>query len=348
MNNTITYLKAFAILLMVFGHVWCPLPCFNQFIYMFHMPLFFFVSGYCFKRKSLEEPGTYLLKKVKGIYWPYVKWSLVFLLLHNVFFHLNLYSSEYGWNGNVSHLYDWHEYLNNALLVVFTMRGHEQLLGGYWFLNAFFFGSIITFISLKLLKKAEICIVVNMIICFLLNRYHDYMPLYYLGTQQFFASTLILAGFCFAERKVPVFPRWAAMLSLVLAFEGSFYWYFELGMFPYTLGRTLPYYVTAILACWSFYSIFQDIRGENIVTRFLTFVGNNTLTILTWHFLFFKVTSAVIIWIYNLPAEQLAEFQVIKDYSYNGWWICYALVSIILSCALAYCNKFIKNSWLKL
>lgn len=348
MNQTITYLKAFAILLMVFGHTWCPVPYFCQYIYMFHMPLFFFVSGYCFKRRSLEEPRKYLYKKVKGIYWPYVKWSLVFLLLHNIFFHLNLYSYEYGQGGNVSHLYGWHEYLQNALFVVFTMRGHEQLLGGYWFLNAMFFGSIITFISLRLLKKTEICIIVNMIICFLLNRFHEHMPLYYLGTQQFFASTLILAGVCFAERKIPHFPWWGIALSLVFAFIGSFYWYFELGMFPYTLSRTLPYYVTAVLSCWSFYSLFQHIRRENIVTRFLTFVGNNTLTILTWHFLFFKVTSAVIVRIYGLPAAQLAEFPVLKDYSYNGWWICYALVSITLSCGLAYCNRFIKRWWLKM
>ena len=43
-NNYITIAKAMGILLMVIGHSGCPQVLF-RIIYLFHMPLFFFLSG---------------------------------------------------------------------------------------------------------------------------------------------------------------------------------------------------------------------------------------------------------------------------------------------------------------
>lgn len=42
----IDYLKGFAILLMVIGHYQGTPTFLNVWIYAFHMPLFFFLSGY--------------------------------------------------------------------------------------------------------------------------------------------------------------------------------------------------------------------------------------------------------------------------------------------------------------
>ena len=85
-------------MLMVLGHACSDnipgMPLLMPFIVMFHMPIFFIASGYCFKEKYLSSLGKYLYNKVKGIWWPYVKWGLLFLLLHNVFFNLHLYNDE--------------------------------------------------------------------------------------------------------------------------------------------------------------------------------------------------------------------------------------------------------------
>lgn len=151
-NPSIGYLKALGIILMVFGHTGNAMH-FNTFVYMFHMPLFFIASGYCFKLKYLETPGRFLCNKVRGIWWPYVKWSLLFLLLHNVFFHINLYNGQYGYNGNVSHLYSVSEMGHLAFAIVTKMHGTEQLLGGYWFLNALFFGSLISWVVIRFVKS---------------------------------------------------------------------------------------------------------------------------------------------------------------------------------------------------
>lgn len=153
-NPIIGYLKAFGILLMVFGHSESGIPHTMGFIQMFHMPLFFIASGYCFKLKYLNAPRQYLYHKVKGIWWPYVKWGLLFLLLHNLFFHLNLYNEQYGWLGMGSHLYSLPEIGHIAFDNVFKMREAEQLLGAYWFLNALFFGSLIAWAVIRFVRNS--------------------------------------------------------------------------------------------------------------------------------------------------------------------------------------------------
>ena len=154
-DDSISIAKAIAILLMVLAHT-----CFSQYanlwINMFHMPLFFFFAGYCFKSKYLDIPKVFLQKRIEGLYKPFVKWSIVFILLHNVFFHLNLYNDIYGWRGEVSHLYGWQDVAVRIVHVVTRMTDNEQLLGGYWFLKALLFGSLIGYATIKYVKNIRI------------------------------------------------------------------------------------------------------------------------------------------------------------------------------------------------
>ena len=87
-NAYISAAKGIIIILMVIGHSGAPIPLQNS-IYLFHMPCFFLISGYLFKEKYLNDAKQFIYKKVKGLYYPFVKWSLIFLLLHNIFYHIN-------------------------------------------------------------------------------------------------------------------------------------------------------------------------------------------------------------------------------------------------------------------
>ena len=117
----------------------------------------------------------------------------------------------------------------------------------------------------------------------------------------------------------------------------------------YSNKRFIPYIITAVLASWSFYSLFDKMKSSHgICAKALDFIGKNTLTILTWHFLAFKLVSLLVIGIYDLPIERLAEFPVIYEYAEQGWWIAYFCVAITTCCGLIYCNGWIKNNWLKL
>ena len=63
---------------------------------------------------------------------------------------------------------------------------------------------------------------------------------------------------------------------------------------------------------------------EGRVRNVLVYVGNNTLTVLTWHFLCFKIVSLIIVRLYDLPIEQLACFPIIPEYV--SWWVVYFIV----------------------
>jgi len=72
-DTSIDILKGIAILLVVYGHTW---PFCRNFIYLFHMAVFMMASGYCFKAKikSFSTWKNYVIKKIKGLYVPFVIW----------------------------------------------------------------------------------------------------------------------------------------------------------------------------------------------------------------------------------------------------------------------------------
>ena len=84
-NTTISICKALAIICMVIGHADSPHYLMN-FIYLWHMPLFFITAGYFFSTKYLNDEITFIKKRVKSLYIPFVKWSVIVLLLNPLFF----------------------------------------------------------------------------------------------------------------------------------------------------------------------------------------------------------------------------------------------------------------------
>lgn len=67
-NKTIDCMKGLAIIFMVVGHIHIS-ALVDKFIYSFHMPLFFIVSGYLYHRRTVSL--EYLKKKVKTLILPY-------------------------------------------------------------------------------------------------------------------------------------------------------------------------------------------------------------------------------------------------------------------------------------
>ena len=85
--------KGFGIILVVIGHVirglvnsglmpWtAPTRFIDSWIYTFHMPLFFFLSG-LFLVRSLNRPwGVFALDKIRTIAYPYFVWSTITVIL---------------------------------------------------------------------------------------------------------------------------------------------------------------------------------------------------------------------------------------------------------------------------
>ena len=77
-------LRGFAIVLVILGHAGIP-QTMRIWIYSFHIPLFFFISGYVFSLKKVNNFKEFLIKKIKGIVIPLICFSFVAVIFDFVY-----------------------------------------------------------------------------------------------------------------------------------------------------------------------------------------------------------------------------------------------------------------------
>lgn len=79
MNTTrseyIDYAKGFGIMLVMWAHINSSGPI-ATYIYFFHMPLFFFISGMLFNRSKYNSFAEFVKRKAKGLLLPYAIYSV--------------------------------------------------------------------------------------------------------------------------------------------------------------------------------------------------------------------------------------------------------------------------------
>lgn len=136
----IDVMKGILILLVVCAHAQ-PGREIHKFIYLFHMPVFFMISGYLWNDQNvvtLSDLGKYLKRKIKSLYLPYVLANGIFWTFD--FFIHNLSIKAY--------------FL--SLMKVFCFQGRHQLSDTTWYLNVLFFASMIFAIENVAIKKIEL------------------------------------------------------------------------------------------------------------------------------------------------------------------------------------------------
>ena len=151
--NSITILKALAIILVVMAHSCCP-TYLSRFSYMICVSLFFMASGYCFNVENLDNEADYIKRRFKRLYVPFVKWSIFLLVLNHLWFYIGFLSEKYGnAAGGVTHPLNLHDGLQSLWSIVFNMSGYDAFLGGaFWFFRTMLVASIVFFVMFKLLS----------------------------------------------------------------------------------------------------------------------------------------------------------------------------------------------------
>ena len=338
MDQVINWLKAIGIILVVLGHsaFQTPIECF---VGLFHISIFYFTAGYCFKDKYIDTPFIFLKKRILGLYIPFVKWGLIFLLLHNFLLHISVYSYNYGYLNYYCHIYEYGELITLAKETL-KFNHTEPLLGGYWFLKSLFWGSLISYSWLLLAKKIHINYLFGYggaLVLILFNSFHLQVPSLLIGGREIAAALIFLSGYSFKHFKIATFSsRISIVLIVFLLICGYNFWKISLTPYYYDNWKIFPYLVSTILIVWSIYSLLKTWELKISFGKYLNYIGSITLPILTWHFLVFKLVSILIVFLYNLPFEQIAEFPVIAEYSVKGWWIAYFICSIFFISGFQY------------
>lgn len=128
-NPMISIAKAIGIMLMVIGHVYDKESWGVHYIYMFHMPLFFVLSGYFLKvPQSGKDFLVFVKKKIIGLYVPFLAWTVLFILVHNFLLHFDIGAGYYSVR----------DMLYALVKTAVTFASTERVLVGFWFLKALF------------------------------------------------------------------------------------------------------------------------------------------------------------------------------------------------------------------
>ncbi len=324
----VTYSKAIGIILMVIGHSGPP-SYIKDFIYAFHMPLFFILSGYCFKEEYFEHSVGFICKKIKNLYMPYVKWSVIFVSIHFVLMRFKGYSGLF----HGEYYYDLFCWIKQVLFIFFTMSKTPTILGGFWFLKSLLLASIMALFIMKNIHSIYLRFLVLLVPLFLIkflnisNSAVDIISLAMLSTV-FFITGKFLKGKKIAVKYIPILCLIVVLVGIFSPAEMSTVSYITL--FPFIISGISGTYIVTFFC--------SKIKGENSnLTNWLNLVGNNTLFILTWHLLIFKLTSLIAIIVYKLPLAQITSTPIIQNL--NGWWIAYTCISMIVITVLLYVKR---------
>ena len=351
-ETVISICKGIAIILMVIAHAEAP-GWLCKFIFEFHMPLFFITAGYFFSLKYLNDEATFVKKRVKGLYWPFVKWAVFFLVIHNWMFDLGVLNETYGNEmGGVTHPYTWHQIQQNLWNIVTAMGGYDQFLcGAFWFFRGLFVASILYLIIYKVLdsslksarwKKAIpylICLVMLLLCAWKTHQGLKVITLVQGGYRDMMGCFFFGCGFIFrqyADRYRRSMSRhyaafWSSIVFGIVVFLFSKYLTANMNWrstFVQFLSLPLPailgFLMTYNLSCWI------D-KHDNILKRFLVYTGDHTLYVFIFHIVSYKVVSLLKIWYYGLDPKQIGCHMVIHEHSQEDqFWILYTIAGVAL------------------
>lgn len=339
-NTNLSICKAIAIILMCAGHAEGP-SLIMKFIYLFHMPVFFIAAGYFFDKKYLSDPWTFCKKRVKGLYVPFVKWSLLFLVLHNLLFKIGVLNEQYGnWTGGVTHPYSWHQFLQRLVSIIFSMGGYDEFMAGaFWFFRGLLVASIVFLLLYLLLRNRHRWlnddtvpwVIIALTVGFAWFKVANGLTIVTIvqgGIRDCWGVTFFAMGVLYRRHEQRIREHWVLTLTYAALLVLGAYLDFQGMALKVKLHTVATLPVTGAIGFLMVHSIASWIdRHEGIVKRFLVYCGNNTLYIFVFHISAFKLVSALKIWYYGLDWGQIGCHMVIHENSTTDlFWLLYTVV----------------------
>lgn len=344
-DQTFTLLKALAMLLVVVAHAAAP-SYLGRLAYMINVPAFFIFAGYMFKLTYLQDKTAFVLGRIRRLYLPFVRWSILFLLLHNLLFPLGLLSEQYGNGaGGVTHPYTWTQMAQNLWSIVFNMSGYDPFLGGaFWFFRALLLSSFAFLLLLwmagrvKCLREVKTQLGSILLLMLALATWLALDNLKITGVAQ--GGYRELMGVAFMALGCLLRHSEAQRPSLPLAHPALGVGLGILILVPFTLWfpvsmATRPSGIASIYALVvAGMAGFFLLRGlshylrllPEKVLRPLYYLGDNTIYVLAFHLFAFKLVSALKVSVYGLPWGMVGGHPVVQHAKDDFFWLLYVLV----------------------
>lgn len=260
-NEYIDWLKGLLILLVVVGHCWLVDDSIFTFIYKFHMPFYFGISGYLFSnKKNFRE---FAKTKFKNLIIPYT-----------IFFSVSAIISYFFFTNDFTFL---------KIIKYFLLNGkYCSIVSNFaiWYLPTFFITSIIFYFFSKLSKSKFIFILILILLIIVpINN-----KLYFVFEEGFipFSMQAILPGILFMgigkliKENVQIIKKQNILYSLILFLLGIILTY---NNYDQIINITSIKYIFGAL-CIIFFIIKLTYQSNNKV---ISSFGKNSLYILGYH-----------------------------------------------------------------
>lgn len=300
-------LRGIGILSIVMGH------CFSgsiQYVYTYHLAVFFFVSGFLYSEKKYgQDPFAHLGAKLKSSWPKYMFYMSLFILLHNPFqaLGINPAADNYNFSQTLVHL-------SNTLI----LNGGEAMGGALWFvptwvLSCAVFGGTVWFAfhffpSLCRLVIAVISLLFSFLGAFFIlhENFFIYNVHLVLLVQIFFAAGWLMKT-CLPRYKqlLKWYAAFFSALALVFLVRHDDL-YFDLAMGR--IGNGWQYFLLAFLGiyCCLFLSLLLEKTKK--AGQLFAFWGKHSFDIMALHFLVFKLVDGIYGRIFHYPAEYYSAF----------------------------------------
>lgn len=343
-DDTLDIMKGLCILFVVIGHTYTPVI--SNFVYLFHVAVFFMISGYCFNNKYLDSwKGSFnlLKKRLVSLWIPYVAWNLLFLLLQNLFLKIGLITND-------KHYYDLSPLTNygfvnflpirafpKTILKSFFFMNCRPFVGGLWFLGGLFFVTFTYSCIEVVLKKLKI------------EKFHIIISVILLCLGYFIESKDLFSNFGITKQLIIIFEteilfcignnikKWRlirdipilwliVILGICFLFLGILMTFGRISIASNIITNPIYYIIVSVLGWYFVWSLSKLIGLCNLKKLFLL-CGNKTIPILALHTLAFKLVTLIQ---YLVSTEKdfvvLALFPVFKNNLL--WSSLYALVGV--------------------
>lgn len=302
-NNRIDYIdtaKGIGIILVVWCHILLTGPV-HKYVYSFHMPLFFFLSGLVFKENKNENMMSFVKSKSKGILIPYISFSAITYLYW-------LIIERFISSNEISPL--------KAFINIFIAPGSDSYLPhnpALWFLPCLLVVNIIFYVIVKNYKliNIKIAIFISSVIGFITQLYKTDNVFWSIDVA-FTGGVFFGVGFLLKEtlndeyKVINNKTKIIGFLLFVIAIVTSYY-NNSVSLSSNHYGNYILFYVSA------FSSIAMIIIISKIISKnsLLKYLGKNSLIILCLHIPVKRIVMGVTCKILNIKLELLKESIVI-------------------------------------
>lgn len=259
--------KGFGILLVVCGHIFEG-SSFSKWIYSFHIPLFFIISGFLLKYNDYKEESfkEFAKKRIMSLAIPYIFFSLINIILKYIFLEVKI-----------------NEFIYDLLRVIVG-----QSIFAMWFLPALFISEILFFILNKYLKKRYVFI----IICILMSlgfliHYIKYNIIMLVFAREFIALGFICLGYYTFESINNIKLSYLSILIIIIINIIISQINTSIDLWSLCFGNIAFYILSSVLGSMATIFFFKKLDKNKV----LYYWGKNSLIIMSTHQILLELIS---------------------------------------------------------